>query len=67
MSLLNCNDVRVAYAFLDMVFNKFHVSIELIIDQGKEFCEEFQKLFKGKKIDHCTTSKNHLEVNKLAK
>jgi hypothetical protein len=49
MSLLNCNDARVTYAFLDMVFNKFHVSIELIIDQGKEFCEEFQKLFKKKK------------------
>jgi len=49
-----------------MVFNKFHVSIELIIDQGKEFCEEFQELYK-KKNDHCTTSKNHIEVDKLAK
>lgn len=66
MSLLNWSDARVAYAFLDMVFNKFHVSIELIIDQGKEFCEEFQELYK-KKNDHCTTSKNHIEVDKLAK
>jgi hypothetical protein len=50
MSLLNCSDTGVAYAFLDMVFNKFCVLIELIIDQGKEFCEEFQELYKKKMI-----------------
>jgi hypothetical protein len=49
MSLLNCSDAGITYAFLDMVFNKFHVSIEWIIDQGKEFCEEFQELYKKKK------------------
>jgi hypothetical protein len=48
--LLNCIDVGVAYAFLDTVFNKFCVSIELIIDQGKEFCEKFQELYKKKMI-----------------
>ncbi len=48
--MLNCIDVGVAYAFLDTVFNKFCVSIELIIDQGKEFCEKFQELYKKKMI-----------------
>jgi len=41
VSLLIGSNERPTYAFLNMVFSKFGVPIEIHIDQGMEFCGEF--------------------------
>jgi hypothetical protein len=39
--LLIGSNERPTYAFLDMVFSKFGIPIEIHIDQRMEFCGEF--------------------------
>jgi hypothetical protein len=40
------------YKFLDMVFNRFSVLVQVFIDQGTNFCGEFQKLCEKTWINH---------------
>ncbi len=40
--LLNCNSERATYAFLNRIFNRFGVLIEVLINQGIHFYGEFQ-------------------------
>ncbi len=43
--LLDCNNKGGAYAFLDKVFSRFGVLVEVIINQGTKFRGDFQELF----------------------
>jgi hypothetical protein len=54
--LLNCNNERTIYVFLDKMFNQFGVLIEEFIDQGMKFCGEFQKWCQKTLINHHMTS-----------
>jgi len=63
--LLNCNNERVAYAFLNMVFSRFGTPTKVFIDKGTKFHGEFQELCEKALIDHHTTSWNHLEAKGL--
>ncbi len=46
----------IVYAFLDQLLNQFEASIEVFIDQGKEFLERFQMLCEQPLINDHTTS-----------
>lgn len=65
MLLLDHNNERTTYTFLDRVLNKFGALIEVLIDQGMEFYGKFQELCEKALIDHYTISQNHLEANEL--
>jgi hypothetical protein len=65
--LSNRSNEKTTYAFLDMVFNRFGVPVEVLINQGIEFHGEFQELCEKAFIDHRTTSQDHPEADKLAK
>lgn len=53
--------------FLDRVFARFGTPIEVLTNQEGEFFGSFIELCTKALIDHCTTSKDHPEVNGLAK
>jgi len=36
-ALANCNSEGIAYAFLDKMFNRFGVPVEVLTDQGTEY------------------------------
>jgi len=55
------------YTFLDRIFNRSSVPVEVLIDQGIKFHGDFEKLCEKALIDHRTTSQNHLEVDGLTK
>jgi hypothetical protein len=65
--LLNHNSERATYAFLDKVFSRFGVLVENFIDQSAKFQGDFQDLCEKELIDHHITSRDHLEVDGLAK
>jgi hypothetical protein len=54
--LLDHINEGVAYAFWDMVFNRFGAPSKVFIDQGTKFCGEFHELCEKPLIDHHTTS-----------
>ncbi|CAM6023047.1 unnamed protein product [Sphagnum balticum] len=64
--LLDYSSEGVAYAFSDMVFNRFMVQVETLINEGMKFHGESQKLCEKALINHCTTSQDHHEVDELA-
>jgi hypothetical protein len=66
VSLLDCTNERVTYAFLDMVLNKFGALAKVFIDQGIKFYEEFQELCE-KAFDRHITSWDHPKVDGLVK
>ena len=45
----------------------FEAPAEILTDQGREFLGAFEELCIKALIDHCTTLRDHLEVNGLAK
>lgn len=45
----------------------FGALLEVLTHQGRKFLRSFEDLCTKALIDHCTTSKNHLEANGLAK
>jgi len=63
--LLNCNSERATYAFLNRIFSRFGVLIEVLINQGINFYGEFQYLCEKALTDHHTISRNHLKANEL--
>ncbi len=65
--LLNHNNGRIAYAFLDGVFNKFNTLAKILTNQGTKFHGEFQKLCEKANINHHMISWHHLKINELAK
>ncbi len=48
--------------FVDMVSSRFRVPIKIFIDQSTP-----QKLCEKTSIDHCTTSRDHPDIDELAK
>lgn len=56
-----------SYAFLGRVLNRFGAPIEVLINQGREFFDEFQPLLDQAYTDNRTTSHDHLKANGLAK
>jgi hypothetical protein len=56
VSLLDCNSESGAYAFLDMVLNRFGALVEILIDKGTKFYGKFQKLCEKTFINHHTIS-----------
>jgi hypothetical protein len=67
MSLSYYSSEKTTYAYLDMVFNRFGVLVEVLFNLGTKFYVEFQELCKKTLINHHTTSQDHFEVNKLTK
>ncbi len=65
MSLSDCSSEGIAYAFLDMGFNRFEALVEVLTNQSTKFHREFQELCGKTLINHCTTSWNHSKVDKL--
>jgi len=65
--LSNHNNESATYAFLDMVFSRFGVLVEVFIDQNMKFHGEVQELCEKTPIDPCTISWDHFEANMLAK
>lgn len=50
------------------MFSWFNILIEILTNQSKKLCGEFQMLCEKTLIDHHTTSQNHLsKVDGLAK
>ncbi len=66
MPLPNHNNEGAAYAFLDMVFNRFGVLVEILVNQNLKFHGEFQELREKALIDPCIISWDHFEINMLA-
>jgi len=54
--LLNHNNEGTTYAFMDNMFNRFGILVEIFINQSMEFHEKFQKLHEKILIDHHMTS-----------
>ncbi len=54
-------------AFLQQVLNRFGACVECLTDQGSEFRGKFQDLLYQALIDHRRTSKDHTQVDGLAK
>ena len=52
---------------LNRVLPRFGAHVEVLTDQGREFLGSFEELCANALIDHCKTSKDHQEVNGLAK
>jgi hypothetical protein len=52
VSLLDYSNVGTTYAFLNRMFSRFGVPIEVLIDQGMDFCGDFQKLCENALTDH---------------
>jgi hypothetical protein len=65
--LLNYNNERASYAFLDKVLSRFGLLAKVFIDQSMKICGKFQELCESSLINHCTTSQYHHEVDELAK
>ncbi len=63
--LLNCSTERSSYAFLDKVLNRFGAPAKVLTNQGTKFRGEFQELCEKTLINHCITSRNHPEANRL--
>jgi len=63
--LLNCNNEKATYAFLDKVLIRFGVLIEVFINQSIKFYGEFQELCEKTLIDHHTISRDHPKANEL--
>ena len=56
-----------ATSFLDCVLARFGASTEVITEQKREFLGSFEELCMQALIDHRTTSRDHPEVDGLAK
>jgi hemoglobin-like flavoprotein len=54
--LLNRSIEGVTYAFMENIFNRFGIVIEIFINQSVEFHEKLQKLHEKTLIDHRMTS-----------
>ncbi len=52
---------------LRLQHNRFGAPAEVLINLGTKFHGEFQELCEKTLIDHHTTSRDHLEVDRLAK
>jgi hypothetical protein len=63
--LLDCSSEGVAYAFLDMVFNRFGAQLETFINEDMKFHGESQKLCENALINHCIASQDHHEIDDL--
>jgi hypothetical protein len=63
--LPNRSSEKATYAFLDRVFNRFGLPIEVLTDQGTKLCGEFQELCEKALIDHCMISWDHPKVDRL--
>jgi hypothetical protein len=53
--LLDHTNEGVTFAFFEMVFNRFGVLVEVLINQGMKFHWEFQELFEKTLINYCAT------------
>jgi hypothetical protein len=60
--LLDRNSESVAYAFLDMVLNRFGALVEILINKGTKFYGEFQELCEKTFINHHIISQNHNDL-----
>ncbi len=66
--LLRQNSLGLApTTFLDHVLVPFGSLIEVLTNQGREFCKIFEEFCTKALIDHCTTSKNHPKIDGLTK
>jgi len=65
--LLNRNNEKTMYAFVDKVFNSCGDPTKILTNQGTKFHEEFQKLCEKTLINHHMTSQNHFEVGESTK
>ncbi len=54
--LLNHSIQGATYAFMDNVFNRFGILVEIFTNQSMEFHEKFQNLHEKALIDHHMTS-----------
>jgi hypothetical protein len=54
--LLNHSNEGATYAFMDNLFNRFGILVEIFTNQSMEFHEKFQKLNEKALIDHHLTS-----------
>jgi len=54
--LLNHSIEGATYAFMDKVFNRVGILVEIFINESMEFHENFQKLHGKALIDHHMTS-----------
>jgi hypothetical protein len=52
MPLPNRSIEITTYAFLDKTFSGFNVQVEVLTNQGMEFCGNFRKLCEKALIDH---------------
>jgi hypothetical protein len=66
VALLDKFSEGAAYSFLDRVLSRFGASAEVLTNQEREFLGEFQMLCEQTMIDHCTTLRDHPEVDGLA-
>jgi hypothetical protein len=67
VALPNKSSHNTSQAFLQQVLSKFGACAECLTNQGSEFRGEFQDLLDHALIDHCWTSKDHPQVDGLAK
>jgi hypothetical protein len=54
-------------AFLQHVLSRFGAYVECFTDQGSQYIGKFQDLLDHAFIDHCQTSRDHPQVDGLAK
>ena len=67
VALPNKEAATVAQAIFERWFCRFGIPLEVITDQGKEFCAELtEDLFKLMKTDHRTTTAYHPQCNSQA-
>ncbi len=63
VALLDKSSHSTNQAFLQHVLSRFKACVECFINQGSKFRREFQDLLDHALIDHCQTSRDHLQAN----
>ncbi len=63
--LLNYNNERATYAFLNRALSMFGVLTKVLINQGIKFYGEFQEFCEKTFIDHQTISQDHPKAYEL--
>jgi len=67
VTLLDKSSHNTSHAFLQQVLSRFGACVECLTDQGSKFKGKFQDLFDHALIDHHWISKDHPQVDGLAK
>jgi hypothetical protein len=67
VALLDKSSHSTSYAFLQQVQNRFAACVECLTDQRSKFKGEFQDLFDHAFIYHRQTSRDHPQIDGLAK